>query len=119
MEYDYDYNFFVILNNDPKIKNVLDEDSEHYPLEEGAKLKGSLSSVCLKKYYNPSFTSINMYTETWWKLNKSHSFNNGNKRTSFIGVKSYAFSDTFINFIESQIKDIKNSYKYLQNHKNF
>ncbi len=97
------YNFFIELNKSSFVRDLLDEDAKHFVLDKGSKLDGALSSVCTKKDYQQNISAIDMYAEAWWKLNKSHSFSNGNKRTSFLGVKSWLFTDIFLNFIDNAV----------------
>lgn len=105
-----DYEFFVSLNNSKFVKDLLDEDNNHFPIDEGAKLKGTLISVCFKRHYEKNINALDMYSEAWWKLSKSHPFSNGNKRTAFIGVKSMLFSDSLMHFMTMLVENFKSTF---------
>ncbi len=90
--YDYDYKYMLEINQSEFIKSILDENSEHGVKDDGHLLGSILGSVCngfLYEHWDP----IHMYAQTWWKINTSHPFKNGNKRTSFISVKSKMLSE--------------------------
>ncbi len=98
-----DYNFFLDLNTSSFIKSMLDEVAEHGVRGEGDSkghlLSSILGSICQAKHYE-DIDALEMYATTWWKINTTHPFHNGNKRTSFIGVKSKMFSDIFFNWVD-------------------
>lgn len=113
-DYYGDFEFFRNLNESDFIKSILDEKSEHGVREDGHLLSSILGSICTQKYYE-NISPLDMYAIAWWKINTTHPFKNGNKRTSFIGVKSSMLSDSLFHWISSlvdlNINDLKEFFK--------
>lgn len=100
-----DYDFFKFINESDFIKSLSDEIAEHGVREGGKNLSATLGGICTLRDYK-EIDPIEMYAFAWLRLNTTHPFKNGNKRTSFIGVKSKMFIDVFLNMIEFIITEI-------------
>ena len=114
---DSDFNFFVELNNSSLIKSMIQEDYEHRLREpSGSTLHSALQSVCTmiaykKEYSNP----ILQFAEAWWKINTTHPFTNGNKRTPFLAIKSLMFTFLIFQSISKMILAITNANEVVVN----
>ncbi len=110
-----DTEFLININKDEAIKDILDENSNHFVKDHNL-LSGAVDNVYETGYYDSELKKLAVI---WYRLVKNHPFSNGNKRTAMIGVKiSFltslvdGFAKNIIEFQDSIIDDyFKNNVK--------